>query len=63
MNVVIDHDLCILRGACVQVCPAVFEIVVDTAVAAHPEKCTDGECCEEDAKFYPLNAIELNFYE
>jgi ferredoxin len=42
---VVDKDLCIGCGACIEACPQVFELKDDDkASVVHPEKCSVCDC-------------------
>ncbi len=56
---IVDQDACIGCGACVDLCPEVFELREDKAWVNGPEKC--GTCnCQEAAESCPVDAIRLN---
>ncbi|HBI15975.1 MAG TPA: ferredoxin [Desulfobulbaceae bacterium] len=59
MNIpVVDQELCIGCGVCVELCPEVFEISDDKSWVTGPDKC--GTCdCDEAAASCPVAAIEL----
>jgi ferredoxin len=55
---VVDTELCIGCGACVNVCPEVFEMKDDKAIVIAPDKC--GTCdCEAAVSACPTAAISM----
>jgi len=59
MRVEVDPDLCIACGVCVELCPEVFIMSGDIAVASHPELCESEGCCDEAAAACPTEAINI----
>ena len=54
---VIDFELCIVCGSCVEVCPEVFELREDgKAYVIAPDKCNTCDC-EDAANICPSEAI------
>lgn len=53
---VVDFDLCIGCGSCVEICPEVFELQDEKAVVKGPDKCDTCDC-EEAANVCPVEAI------
>ncbi len=59
MRVEVDPDLCTACAVCTDLCPEVFVIVDDVAVAVHPERCEEDDCCHNAAEACPTEAIRI----
>ncbi|RLJ05198.1 MAG: ferredoxin [Candidatus Aenigmatarchaeota archaeon] len=59
MRVEVDPDLCIGREVCKDICPELFDIVDDIAVAIDPGKCAELSSCKEAVEACPTNAIRI----
>jgi len=59
MRVRVDEELCIGCEACVEICPEVFEMQGDTAVAKIEDDIPDDleDTCREGAESCPVEAI------
>ncbi len=55
-RLLIDEDLCIGCGHCVEVCPKVFELVDEKSIVIGPDKC-DTCNCPEAVDTCPVQAI------
>ncbi len=62
MKAVVDQDLCISCGACIDVCPEVFDWNDDDKARAVADEVPDGqeEQTKEAAESCPTEAIKLN---
>ena len=58
MKVSVDKSKCIGCGACVSVCPEVFELGDDGKSFAKKKDC-DLDCCKEAGDVCPVEAIKL----
>jgi len=54
---VVDYDLCIGCGSCVEVCPEVFQVRDDEKAYVIAEDKCDKCDCEEAANICPVEAI------
>lgn len=59
MKVKVDEEKCIGCGACVSVCPDVFEMGNNGKSHAKKEEC-ELNCCEEAKDVCPVDAIILD---
>jgi ferredoxin len=59
MKPVIDEDLCIGCGNCVEICPAVFQLEEEKSRVIDPEACDFTGCCEAAAENCPVEAITI----
>ncbi|HWR57660.1 MAG TPA: ferredoxin [Thermodesulfovibrionales bacterium] len=55
---VVDMDLCIGCGSCVEMCPEVFELRDDKAWVIGPDKCSTCDC-QASADTCPVEAIKF----
>jgi ferredoxin len=55
---VVDADICIGCGACVDACPQVFEMKDDKAVVVGADKCDTCDC-NEAVTICPVEAISM----
>lgn len=62
MKAVVDQDLCISCGACIDVCPEVFDWNDDDKAQTIIDEISDGqeEQAKEAAEGCPTEAIKLN---
>lgn len=60
MKALVDKDLCTGCGLCCDICPGVFEMGDDVAVAITDEVADEDEAvCREAAESCPVSAITL----
>ncbi len=55
---VVDLELCIGCGACVDTCPEVFELRDEKAYVIAPEKCNTCNC-KETVDICPMQSISM----
>jgi ferredoxin len=55
---VVDFDLCVSCGSCVEICPEVFEMRDDKAWVIGPDKCDTCDC-QQAADLCPSQAISF----
>ena len=55
---IVDQELCIGCGACVDLCPEVFELQNEKSIVIGPDKCDTCDCAEAVTSC-PVDAIEL----
>lgn len=59
MNPVVNEDLCIGCGNCVEICPSVFQLKDEKSVVIDSEACEFSGCCEAAAENCPVEAITI----
>ena len=59
MKVSVDENKCIGCGACISVCPEVFELNENGKSRVKQEE-TDLECCKEAKDICPVDAITID---
>jgi len=52
----VDQELCIGCGHCVEVCPLVFELIDEKSSVVAPDKCVNCDC-QEAIDTCPVQAI------
>jgi len=57
-NVEVDQEACIGCGQCIEICPEVFQMIADKAMAMNPEK-SDSCDIDEAVELCPANAITV----
>jgi ferredoxin len=56
---VVDEEICIGCGNCVEICPAVFQLKDEKSLVIDPEACEFTGCCEAAAENCPVEAITI----
>jgi ferredoxin len=60
MKAIVDPDICIGCGLCVEICPDVFEMPDTLAIVkVDPVPATDEEDCRDAAEQCPVDAISI----
>ena len=59
MQPVVDQELCIGCGNCVEICPEVFELREEKSFVIGPDQCHTCGDCEAAMTGCPVSAIEL----
>lgn len=61
MKPIVDEELCIGCGNCMEVCPSVFYLneTIGKAVVIDPDGCEFNGCCEAAAENCPVTAITI----
>ncbi|MCK5511411.1 MAG: ferredoxin [Thermodesulfovibrionia bacterium] len=56
---VVDEDICIGCGNCMEICSAVFQLQDEKSHVIDPDACEFVGCCEAAAENCPVEAITL----
>ena len=61
MNVIVDEEICIGCGRCMEICPAVFYLNEATGKSEviDPDACDFVGCCEAAEENCPVEAISI----
>ncbi len=59
MRPVVDEDLCIGCGSCMEICPVVFQLVDEKSKVIDPDACDYAMCCEAAEENCPVEAITI----
>ncbi len=61
MNVIVDQDICIGCGRCMEICPAVFYLneTIGKSEVIDPDACEFVGCCEAAEENCPVEAISV----
>ncbi|HTZ18618.1 MAG TPA: ferredoxin [Dissulfurispiraceae bacterium] len=61
MNFVVDQDICIGCGRCMEICPAAFYLneEIGKAEVIDPDACEFVGCCEAAEENCPVEAISV----
>jgi ferredoxin len=61
MKVIVDQDICIGCGRCMEICPAVFYLdeSIGKSEVIDPEACEFVGCCEAAEENCPVEAITV----
>ncbi|MBI4826495.1 MAG: ferredoxin [Nitrospirae bacterium] len=59
MKPVVDEDLCIGCGNCMEICPAVFQVIDAKSKVIDPDACDYAMCCEAAEENCPVEAITI----
>jgi len=61
MNIIVDEDICIGCGRCMEICPSVFYLneMIGKSEVIDPEACEFVGCCEAAEENCPVEAITI----
>ncbi len=61
MNVIVNEEICIGCGRCMEICPAVFYLneAMGKSEVIDPDGCDFAGCCEAAEENCPVDAISL----
>lgn len=59
MKIVIDSDLCVGCGICVEMCPEeVLELQDEIATVVNPDNCIECEACQVNCEYEAVKCVE-----
>jgi len=61
MNVIVNEEICIGCGRCMEICPAVFYLneAMGKSEVIDPDGCDFAGCCEAAEENCPVDAISI----
>jgi len=61
MNIIVDEDICIGCGRCMEICPSVFYLneMTGKSEVIDPDACDFVGCCEAAEENCPVEAITI----
>jgi ferredoxin len=61
MNVIVNEEICIGCGRCMEICPAVFYLneAIGKSEVIDPDGCDFAGCCEAAEENCPVDAISI----
>ncbi len=59
MKIIVDEELCVGCGICVEMCPEdVLELKDDICVVVNPDNCIECEACQVNCEYDAIECIE-----